>query len=355
MNTNTVVKVMKTKMKAAVLYKPKDLKIEEVDIPEIGPGDVLAKVKVATTCGTDVKIFNRGYAESLFKYPTIFGHEWAGDIVKVGDVVTGFEEGMRVTTGGSAPCFTCSHCRKGKYNLCQNKSICIGAYAEYIKIPAQVVKFNLYEIPPNMTYEEAAIVEPLGSVIHGLKLINLDLGSTVVIIGSGPIGLLHLQLVKKLGARKAIVIDTVDERLEVAQKLGADYVVNSAHVDPIEEVKRLSNGGADVVIEAVGLRSTWEQTLKFVCPGGKVLLFGGCPPSTQIEVSADLLHYSELKILGSYDRYAHIDDKKALELISSGMIDVKSIITRKMSLDNIKEAFEILTRSKTDLKIAIMP
>ncbi len=342
-------------MKAALLYGVKDLKVENIDVPEIGLGEILVKVRAATTCGTDVKIFQRGYVDGVIQYPTVFGHEWAGDVVKVGEGVSWLKEGMRVRAGNSSPCLRCKMCQKGNYNLCENMMWLWGAYAEYIKVPARIVMLNTQEIPPNITYEEAAVTEPLACVLHGIEKANIKLGDTVAIIGAGPVGLLHLQTARKVGGEKIIISDLVDERLQVAQELGADETVNAKREDPVEKIKRFTDGyGADVVIEAIGLPATWEQALKMVRKGGTVLEFGGCPPRTEITVRTELLHYGEVTLLGTFHATpAHF--KKALNLIASGTVKVKPLITRHMKLDEIKDAFEILSTSKSDLKIAMHP
>jgi len=342
-------------MKAALLYGVKDLKVENIDVPEVELGEILVKVRAATTCGTDVKIFQRGYVDEVIQYPTVFGHEWAGEVVKVGEGVSWLKEGMRVRAGNSSPCLRCKMCQKGNYNLCENMMWLWGAYAEYIKVPARIVMLNTQEIPPNITYEEAAVTEPLACVLHGIEKANIKLGDIVAIIGAGPIGLLHLQVAKKMGAEKIIIIDLVDDRLQVAQELGADETVNAKHEDSLEKIKRFTDGyGADVVIEAIGLPATWEQTLEMVRKGGTVLEFGGCPPGTEITVRTELLHYGEVTMLGTFHTTpAHF--KKALNLIASGTVKVKPLITRHMKLDDIKDAFKILTTSKSDLKISIHP
>jgi len=343
------------KMRAALLYGVRGLDIKKIDIPEIGPGEILVRVRAATTCGTDVKIFQRGYVERVIQLPTVFGHEWAGDVVKVGDGVSWIKEGMRVRAGNSAPCLRCRMCQKGKYNLCEDMMWLWGAYAEYIKIPTRMVMLNTQEIPPHITYEEAAVTEPLACVLHGIEEASIKLGDKVAIIGAGPVGLLHLQLAKKLGAEKAIISDAVDERLQVAQQLGADEIINAKREDAVGMVRLLTDGyGADVVIEAVGLPTTWEQALRMVRKGGTVLEFGGCPPGTEIRVSTELLHYGETTVMGTFHATpAHF--KEALNLIASRIIKVKPLITREMKLDEIIKAFEILTTSKSDLKIAIHP
>jgi len=342
-------------MDAALLYGVKDLKVENINVPEVGLGEILVKVRAATTCGTDVKIFQRGYVSGVIQYPTVFGHEWAGDVVKVGEGVSWLKEGMRVRAGNSSPCLRCKMCQKGNYNLCEDMMWLWGAYAEYIKIPARIVTLNTQEIPSNLTYEEASVTEPLACVLHGIEKAHVKLGDAVAIIGAGPIGLLHIQTAKKMGAEKVVISDFIDERLEVAKELGADETVNAKREDPVEKIKRFTEGfGADVVVEAIGIPATWEQALRMVRKGGTVLEFGGCPPGTEITVGTELLHYGEVTMLGTFHATpAHF--KKALNLIASGTVKAKPLITRHMKLDEIKDALEILTTSKSDLKIAIHP
>jgi len=342
-------------MKAAMLYGIKDLRIEEISKPEVNAGEVLVKVKAATTCGTDLKIFQRGYVEKVIKLPTVFGHEWAGEVVEVGEGLEWPRKGMRVRAGNSAPCLRCAMCQKGKYNLCENMIWLWGAYAEYIKVPARMVLVNMQEIPKHVSYEEAAITEPLACVLHGVEEAGVKLGDTAAIIGAGPIGLLHLLTVKKLGVEKVIIIDLVDERLSFAEKLGADEIINAGEVDVAEKVRQITGGyGADVVIEAIGLPTTWEQALTLVRKGGTVLEFGGCPPKTEIRVNTELLHYGEVKVMGAFHA-TPLHFRKALNYIASKTINVKPLITRKMRLEEIKEAFQILSTSKSEIKIAINP
>lgn len=342
-------------MQAAMLYGVKDLRIEEVEKPEVGLGEVLVKIKAATTCGTDLKILQRGYLERIIQLPTVFGHEWAGEVVDIGEGVVWPEVGMRIRAGNSAPCLRCRMCGRGQYNLCEDMLWLWGAYAEYIRVPARTVLVNTQQIPQHISYEEAAIAEPLACVLHGADRAGVKLGDTVAIIGAGPIGLLHLLTARKLGAAKIIISDLIEERLMFAQKLGADETINANEEDSVEAVKRLTNGhGVDVVVEAIGLPITWEQALRMVRKGGMVLEFGGCPPGTKIAVSTELIHYGEVTIRAAFHA-TPLYFKRALNLIASGTLDVKPIITRRMPLKEIAKAFEILEKSKSDLKIAIFP
>ena len=338
-----------------MLYGVKDLKVEDVEVPKVEAGEVLVKVKAATTCGTDLKIFQRGYVEKVIKFPTIFGHEWAGEVVDVDKGLEWPKKGMHVRAGNSAPCLHCAMCQRGKYNLCENMIWLWGAYAEYIKVPARMVLVNMQEIPEGVSFEEAAITEPLACVLHGVEEADVKLGDTVAIIGAGPIGLLHLLTVKKIGATKAIVIDLVNERLDFAQKLGADVTINSGKENVEARIKELTGGyGADVAIEAIGLPATWEQALRLTRKGGVVLEFGGCPPETEVKVNAEMLHYGELTVMGTFHA-TPLHFREALNLIATRTIDVRPLVTRKMKLDNINEAFEILSTSRNEIKIGILP
>lgn len=341
--------------RVAMLYGIRDIRVEEIDISNVGHGEVLVRIRAATTCGTDVKIFQRGYISGVIGFPSPFGHEWAGDIVEIGEGVKKFSVGMRVRGGNSAPCLQCEMCREGRFNLCENRIWLWGAYADYIKVPEPIVRLNLHEIPSHLSYEEAAITEPLACVLHGALKTDIKPGETVAIIGSGPIGILHLQLAKNMGASKTIIIDTVDERLKVAESLGADVIVNVNYEDPTERVVKETRGyGAHVVIECVGTVETWMQALKLARRGGRVLMFGGCPPNTEIKVSTELLHYGEISLIGSFHASPQ-EFHQALNLIANNVVNVKPLITDSYPLEKIREVFQILVTSKKALKIAIKP
>jgi L-iditol 2-dehydrogenase len=343
------------RMKAAMLHGVGDLRVEEVPKPQIGRGEALVKVGAAMTCGTDLKILQRGYVAKVITLPTLFGHEWAGEVVEVGEGATWPRVGMRIRAGNSAPCLRCTMCQTGKFNLCEDMLWLWGAYAEFIRVPARTLLVNAQEIPPHVSYEEAALAEPLACVLHGAEKARVKLADTVAIIGAGPIGLLHLLTAKKLGAERVIMTDLLDERLAFAQKLGADETINAQRDNPVEAVQRLTGGyGADVVIEAIGLKATWEQALNMVSQGGTVLEFGGCPPGTRIRADAERIHYGEVAVMGAFHA-TPTDFKRALNLIVSGAINVKQLVTARMALGRIEEAFEILASTKSHIKIAIIP
>ena len=343
------------RMLVAFLYGPGDLRLEERPVPEPGPGEVVARVRAATTCGTDVKMFTRPYVSSVVRLPSPFGHEWAGEVVAIGPGVEGWEPGDRIRAGNSAPCLTCRFCRRGQQNLCENRLWLWGAFAEYIKVPAHMLKVNAQKVPEHLSFEEAAVAEPLACVLHGAKLASIQPGDVVAIIGSGPIGILHAQVAKHMGAAKVVIFDLVDERLKVARSVGADLAVNAGREDPAEVVKAETDGlGADVVIEAVGLPATWEKAFELVRRGGTVLEFGGCPPGTSVEVSTELLHYGEVRLLGSFHATPR-EFEVALSLIASGTIRVRPLITSRRRLAELHDVMRSLVEEKKDLKVAVIP
>jgi L-iditol 2-dehydrogenase len=218
-----------------------------------------------------------------------------------------------------------------------------------------MVLVNMQEIPQQVSYLEAAVTEPLACVLHGVEEAGVKLGDTVAIIGAGPIGLLHMLTVRKMGAEKTMMIDVVDERLDVAARLGADVTVNGGREDVVEKVRNATGGyGADVVIEAIGLPATWEQALRLARKGGVVLEFGGCPPGTEVKINAEQVHYGELTVLGTFHT-TPLHFRRALNLIASRTIDVRPLITREMRLEEIHKAFEVLSTSKNEIKIGIIP
>lgn len=341
-------------MKAAVYLGPKQIEIRELEIPEIGPRDLLVKIRAATTCGTDLKTYLRGHP--YWQPPVVFGHEFAGVVVQVGDEDSKFEEGMRVVAANSAPCNSCFFCKRGKQNLCEKlkENMLYGAFAEYIRIPAHIVEQNVHQIPNHVSFQAAALTEPLACVVNGNEAANIHLGDRVVIIGIGPIGLMHLQLAKMSGARRLIAIDINQHRLEVAQTLGATDTINPAESNDLFEVEKLTKGrGADVVIEAAGMPQTWEKAIEMTRKGGTTVLFGGPKPGTTITLDTKRFHYEELTIKGVF-HHTPFYVKKAANLIFSGVIKTDPLITHKMPLEKLEEAFQKMLEGSA-LKVAILP
>ncbi|MEM2864764.1 MAG: alcohol dehydrogenase catalytic domain-containing protein [Candidatus Bathyarchaeia archaeon] len=338
-------------MKAAVAYGPRDVRIEEVDIPQISDSEVLIRVKAIGVCPSDVRSYEGVYFRKLYDWGKdsfgLSGHEWSGEIVSVGDEVKGFQVGDRVVGEPIIPCGICKFCRKGATNLCIDKKLVIRGFAEYLKSPSK----SLFKIPEGVSYEAAAFSEPVAACLHANEALSPRPGETVLIIGGGPMGLIHLQLSKLSGAT-VVLSEVIEDRLMMARELGADVAVNPTRSDMVKEVKELTDGyGADGVIVATGARKAIEDAFNAVSGGGKVVLFGGSYPPVMVEIDPNLIHYKEIKIMGSYDQ-TPIHIERALNLIAKGRIDVERLIAQRLPLSRLKEAFELVKGMKT-LKIFI--
>jgi len=342
-------------MMAAVLYGKEHLRVEPVAIPSVESGDILVRVKVALTCGTDVKVFRRGYHARMIVPPAVFGHELAGDIVAVGEGVSRFVVGQWVVASNSAPCGTCFFCRRDLENLCEDLLFNNGAYAEYIRIPARIVAGNTYPIPAHVGYQDAALVEPLACVVRGFDECRPRQGDTVAIIGLGPIGLMFAKLATLAGCR-VIAIGRRKTQLDRAATLGVDELLLAADgADPVKTVRQMTHSrGADIAIEAVGQPQTWEWAVNMVRRGGTVNFFGGCPNESKVNLDTALLHYSEITCTASFHHTpAYI--RKALELVSAGHITASFFVNREEPLANLLEVMRHLMSHNGHLKTAILP
>jgi L-iditol 2-dehydrogenase len=337
---------MKGKMKAQLFYGPGDVRFESTDIPEIKNNEVLVRVKSALTCGSDLKTYRRGHP-TMIKEASVFGHEWAGEIVEAGTRAGQFKKGDRIVSANTAPCSSCYYCRIGRYSLCENLEYNNGAYAEYIKVPGNILEKNTFRIPEGIEYREAALLEPLACVVHGIEESNINAGDTVVINGAGPVGLMFVVCAKLKGA-VVISVDLSSERLEYAEAFGADRLVNGSVVnDGVQAVKNLTEmgRGADIVVDATGIPEVWEMAILMGRKGSLINLFGGCMPGTSIKIDTALLHYSELTIKGVYHhtpRYV----KEAFDLITSRRIDASRFITADMPLEKLIDALELMEQQK---------
>ena len=342
-------------MMAAVLYGKEHLQVEPVAVPTIEKGDILVRVRVALTCGTDVKVFRRGYHARMIVPPAVFGHELAGDVVALGDGVTKFSTGQRVVAANSAPCGECYFCRRGLHNLCEDLLFNNGAYAEYIRIPARIVERNTYEIPAEVSYQDAALVEPLACVLRGLEETGIRAGDTLAIIGLGPIGLMFVRLAKLYGAR-VVAIGRRKTQLDRAEAAGADELISTEQTSrPTQAVRNLTHGrGADVAIEAVGNPETWHWAVDMVRRGGTVNFFGGCPNESKVSLDTSLLHYSEITCKASF-HHTPSYIRKALDIISGGAIRARDFVNREEPLANLLEVMRHLMSHNGHLKTAILP
>src|SRR6516165_3917328 len=342
-------------MMAAVLYGKEHLQVEPVAVPVIESGDILVRVKVALTCGTDVKVFQRGYHARMIVPPAVFGHELAGDVVATGAYVRKFSVGQRVVAANSAPCESCFFCQRGLENLCEDLLFNNGAYAEYIRIPARIVESNTYRIPEHVGYTDAALIEPLACVIRGFEETAPRAGDNVAVVGLGPIGLMFVKLAKLYGCR-VITVGRRVTQLERASALGADELVTAREgTDLVKAVRNLTHGrGVDIAIEAVGKPETWETAVQMVRRGGTVNFFGGCPNESSVDLDTALLHYSEITCKASFHHTpAHI--RKALDIVSNGDISAKDFVNREEPLTNLLEVMRHLMSHNGHLKTAIIP
>ncbi len=345
-------------MKAAVFYAPSKLKIEDRPVPSAEAGEILVRNHVTLTCGTDLKIYKRGHP--LARPPLIIGHEFAGVIEKLGKDVERFKIGDRIVAANSAPCNSCENCRRGRYSLCARLEECIigfsypGAYAEYLKIPSHIVKKNTHLIPSNLSFEEAAFLEPLSCVVHGQNRVEIDPGDEVLVMGAGPIGLLHAQLARKHAAGRVIVSDPHQAKLDGARKLGADVQLLGRGEEVEKQVREITGGrGPEVVIESVGTPEAWESATRMVSEGGTVLFFGGCPSGTAVSLDTGKIHYGELKLVGAF-HHTPKDVEVALRLIASGAVQVRPMITKRMPLLQVEEALQSMGRGES-IKVATIP
>jgi L-iditol 2-dehydrogenase len=344
-------------MTAAVLYGREDLKIERVDIPELGPDEALVRVKVALTCGTDLKVWKQGFHARMITPPAIFGHELAGVVERLGgDVNGGLRVGTRVVPANSAPCNVCLFCRKDRTNLCEDLLFNNGAYAEYMRIPGRIVQQNLLEIPEHVSFLDAAMVEPLACVLRGIDETSIQPGDTTVLVGGGPIG---LKFIRILAGRGVNVIALAKRRSQVsaAERLGARAVFDVSEVDdPVGAVRRLTEGGrgADAVIEAVGSPVTWQWAIQMVRCGGTVNLFGGCPRGSQVQFDPAALHYSEITIKSTFHHTPRFI-REALDAIARGEIRASDFVTGEIPLRELPRMFEHMKHRNGELKTAVIP
>lgn len=343
-------------MTAAVLYGKEDVKIETVPIPRVGDGEVLVKVQVALTCGTDLKVYQRGYHARMIVPPALFGHELAGVIEEVGPGVRGFKKGQRVVALNSAPCQQCFYCSKHQENLCEDLLFNNGAYAEYIRIPKRIVDVNMLSVPSDVTYEEAALVEPLACVLRGLHETGVEIGDTVTVIGGGPIGLMFIQVAKLTGCNVIAVVKR-DAQVEAARNAGAHDVVQITNVsDAVQAVRALTpeRRGSDVVIEAVGRPEAWEWATEMVRKGGTVNFFGGCATGTKVALDTQRLHYSEITLKATFH---HTPDtvRKAFALIAERKIKGGDYITGEAPLSRLGQVLRHMLNRNGQIKTAIIP
>jgi len=339
---------------AALLYGQEDLRLEQVADPTPAIGEVVIEVAVATTCGTDLKVWRRGGHAKMLQPPTLFGHEASGQIVAVGEGVTDWHIGDRVVANNSAPCTKCFFCQRQEYSLCPNLTWNNGTFAEYLKIPAPIVQQNLLPIPDELPDELAAMTEPLACVLHGVARSNVKQGDRVIVLGDGAIGLMFVAKLASDGLAEVLLFGGNEQRLRIGKHLGAAQTFNYRKVIDIPAVVRQTEGnGADVVIEATGVPTVWETAIACARPGATVNLFGGCPRDTTITVNTGQLHYSELTLKGVFHNTPKYV-RAALSLLASRAIPFELLISEHRPLKHLEQVFQDMKNRKV-LKVAIAP
>ncbi len=349
--------VVPSKMIAAVLYGSEDLRIEKIDVPSVAADEVLLRVRLALTDGTDLKVWQRGYHAKMIQPPAVFGHEVVGEIAAVGKRVDArWRIGLRVIAANSAPCLRCYHCRRGQENLCEDLLFNNGAYAEYLRIPGRIVMENMLEVPHSVDDGSAALVEPLACVLRGIHEMEVRTGDTAVVIGCGPIGLKFVRMLSRRGVR-VIAVARRAAPLEIARRLGAVAVIDVTNVtDVVAAVRELTEDqrGPDAVVEATGNPATWKQALEMVRRGGVVNFFSGLPSGTHVEIEPAAIHYSEIKIISTFHHTPRFI-REALEAIRRGDILAHDFVTEEIHLGELPQAFARMKARKGEIKLAVRP
>ena len=344
-------------MKAAVLYGKEDVRVEEVVPAALKPGEVRLRIEAALTCGTDLKVFKRGYHAKMIVPPAVFGHELAGVVSEVSGVrgqVSGSElrVGDRVVVANSAPCGRCFHCQAGQENLCEDLIFLNGAYAESIVIPARIVEKNLLRLKPQTEFHDGALVEPLACVVQGVEDTRLTAGQHLLVIGAGPIGLMFVALARELGC-EVTVAGRRAVRLDAARRLGAAQVLDVGDGHNLgTKIRTATRTHFDAVIEAVGRAEVWEAAVHLVRKGGTVNFFGGCPAGTSVTLDTTLIHYSNLTLRASF-HHTPRTIRRALELIEAGVVHERDFVDGQWPLTQLPELFKQMTLGNHTVKTLI--
>ncbi|HKS35946.1 MAG TPA: zinc-binding dehydrogenase [Verrucomicrobiae bacterium] len=340
-------------MRAAILYGKEDVRVEEVPEGNLRRGEVRLTIGAALTCGTDLKVFKRGHHAKMITPPAVFGHELAGVIGEIASGVSNWSVGDRVVVANSAPCGECPYCRKGRENLCDDLLFLNGAYAESIVVPARLVEKNLIRLKADTAFRDAALTEPLACVAQGVEDCPLRAGQRVLVIGSGPIGLMFVSLVRHLGC-SVVVAGRGQSRLRTARRLGADPVVDvGADADLVSTIQAAgAHSVFDVVIEAVGKPETWQAAVALARKGGVVNFFGGCPPGATVSLDTGRIHYSSLTLLATF-HHTPRTIRRALELIESGIIKAHDFVDGECPLSKLPELFKSMVAGNRAVKSLI--
>jgi L-iditol 2-dehydrogenase len=339
-------------MRVAMYYNNQDVRIEELPKPKIDPGEILVKILASGICGSDVMEWYR-----IKKAPIVLGHEIAGEIVEVGDGVDKYKIGNRVFVSHHIPCNTCRYCLNGYHTVCetlQTTNFDPGGFGEYVRAPRLNVDRGTFILPDEVSLEEGTFVEPLGCVIRGQRVAKLRPGMTVLILGSGISGLLHLMLARALGAGRIITTDINEYRMKAAKDLGADHVFNAG--EDIPKLVRQVNEGrlADLVIICAGALSVFKQALKSVDRGGTILFFAPTDPGVELPVPVNDFWRNSITLLPSYGA-APADCLQAIELMRSKRVPVTKMITHRLPLEQTALGFKLVAEAKECIKVIIEP
>jgi len=346
--------ITRTHLRQAVLVEPGRIELRDYVAPHPGPGELLIQIRCALSCGTDLKTFRRGHP--LWELPMPFGHEFSGVVMEAGEGVTAFKPGDEVMAAPTAPCGICFYCQHGQENLCDDAvgRMVHGAYADVLVLPAHVVAQNTFIKPANLPFEEAALLEPLSCVVHAIEMARPDKNETVVILGGGAFGLIHMLALRAAGVREVVVVGRGADRLKWAENLGADRVVDARSGDATAEIARLNGGfGPDLVIECTGHVEVWQDAFARVRRGGRVVFFGGCPPGTALDVDTRRMHYDNLTLMAPF-HYRPRDVRRAYELLAGRVLNAGAIVNARMRLGELAQVFDMLERGVV-LKCAVIP
>lgn len=338
-------------MKAAVYHRLDDIRIENMPKPEIGQDEALVEMKACGICGSDLMEW---YLKK--RAPLVLGHEPAGIIAEVGDKVEDFKVGDRVFVHHHVACLTCHYCIRENYTMCEQfgkTHIIPGGFAEHFKVPAQNLHVDTLRIPDSLSFDEATLIEPAACCIRAIRKYSAQHGDVIVIIGAGPSGIINTMLLKNSGAGKIIVSDLVDYRLKVVKRLGADLTVNPKKENLAETLKNVTDSrGADLVIVTAPSAEAFSEGIQLCRKGGTLLLFAPTPPEVQAHLSPHRLFFSEITIVPSYST-SHVETRMALDLLVSGKVRAKELITHRFSMDKIQDAFRTASENRECLKVVI--
>ena len=337
-------------MKAAILRKPNDLQIEEIEIPSIEHDELLLKVKACALCGTDTRIY-RGTKTKGIRYPSVIGHEISGIVESCGSSVQGYKKGEHISICPVIPCGVCYACQRGMDNICMSRTAIgyeyDGGFQEYMRIPGVAIRQgSVFKTPPNLSFDVSALIEPLACCYNGNRRSQIKLGDTVVIIGAGPIGLMHLQLARLAGASKIIVSELIDDRRTLAKEMGADICVNPQKENLEEIVMAETEGiGADAALMAIGVPDIVNDVFKITRKQGSVNLFAGFGGTGESTIEANIIHYRELNVTGTASA-APWHFNEAMKLVVSGQINLEKLISHRFPLEEINSALQTVLDGK---------